>query len=91
MGAAEALFGLIANLGIGFEELLLLLTVLGNIIFASRDLKIMFVMGFILSFFWFVVFYEWGLRTQSALYLGFGYLILMVLSFFTSAKKVNII
>lgn len=89
MGLVEAINFLTGNLGIGLVEFILLLLNLGGLVWAARDMKVMLVMGFLLNFVLFIAFYEWGLKTESALYLAFGWLVLMVLSLFTSNKKVN--
>lgn len=77
------------NLGLGVPELILLILSLTMLVFFAIDIKIGLIMLFISYNVSFIVFYEWGISTQSALILVFMTLAAMALTFILTNRQVK--
>jgi len=78
---------LVENVGLSFENIILLLIFAGGLIFYARDIKVGVVLhflGFALAFMWF---YSAGYTYSGALVLALMFLVILALTFYALSKR----
>ena len=74
------------NVGMGFENIILLIIFSGLIIYAARDFKIMLLMGLALSSGIFMWFYQAGYNYVPPLVIMFLFIVFLSFSLYASSK-----
>lgn len=84
----EDLINLLAgNLGIGFENLILVLTILGSLIFFAKDMRIGAIILLMLLSAEFIVFVQLGMETFAALMGVLTSIVILTLSLYITHSK----
>lgn len=78
---------LVGNLGINFDQLIVMLTVLGSIIFFAKDLRIGAIILLIMLVSEFIIFYELGIETFTALMAVLVSVVILALSLYITHSK----
>lgn len=77
---------IVDNVGMGFENIVLLIVVLGCLMFFAKDFKIGMVLTFLLSSVCFIAFFNFGLDWGVSLVVMMLSFVLLTLSIYASAK-----
>lgn len=80
---------LVANLGISFPDLVILLTILGSIIFFAKDLRLGAVLLFSLLAIEFMLFVELGIPSFSALIALMVSIVFLTLSLYITRARLG--
>jgi hypothetical protein len=80
---------LVANLGVSFPDLIVLLTVLGSVIFFAKDLRLGAVLLFSLLAIEFILFTELGINSFSALIALMVSIVLLSLSLYITRARLG--
>lgn len=84
----EDIFDLIAgNLGLSFENLILVLTILGSLIFFAKDLRLGAIVLFMLLASEFIIFYELGMESFTVLMAFMCNIVILTLSLYITHNK----
>jgi len=74
------------NLNMGFENIIILIVILGGLIFYAKDVKLGFIMGFLMFAAVFMWFYAAGLFYTLPLMLSLGHFVMMCFSLYFDDK-----
>lgn len=78
---------IVGNLGVSLEYLILLMTVLGCIIFMTKDFRLGLIIMFVMFMAEYMMFYLLGLNTFAALIAIFVNIVVLALSIYVTHSK----
>jgi hypothetical protein len=81
---------IVDNLGIGFENLVLVLTILGSLILFAKDLRLGATVMFMFFAIEFIIFYNTGLETLGVLIALLVSLVVLTLSLYLTHSKASV-